>query len=88
MDPIYTFGFKLAELTNQKEFAGIGLLSLAIKDSGRSFNNLTYDDFRDVILNYLPKRLDAMRYPNRQNIISEMLKMLNQNQSIFTMASH
>ena len=55
MDPIYTFGYKLAELTHQKEFAGIGLLCLAIKDSGREFTNLGYDDFKQVFLNQLPK---------------------------------
>lgn len=88
MDPIYTFGYKLAELTHQKEFAGVGLLCLAIKDSGREFKNLGYDDFKTVILEHLPKRLDKMVLANRQQVIAEMLKLLNQNQSIINLSSH
>lgn len=88
MDPIYTFGFKLAELTNQKEFAGIGLLCLAIKDSGRGYNNLGYEDFKSVFLEYLPKRLEKMSPAARQQIVSEMVKSLSQNQSIFTLSTH
>jgi hypothetical protein len=88
MDPIYTFGYKLAELTHQKEFAGVGLLCLAIKDSGREFKNLGYDDFKTVILEHLPKRLDKMILANRQQVIAEMLKLLNQNQSIINLSSH
>lgn len=88
MDPIYTFGYKLAELTHQKEFAGVGLLCLAIKDSGREFKNLGYDDFKAVILEHLPKRLDKMVLANRQQVIAEMLKLLNQNQSIINLSSH
>jgi len=88
MDPIYTFGFKLAELTHQKEFAGIGLMCLAIKDSGREYDNLGYEDFKSVIMDHLPRRLDRMQPADRQRIIGEMLKTLNQNQTIFTLSTH
>jgi hypothetical protein len=88
MDPIYTFGYKLAELTHQKEFAGIGLLCLAIKDSGREFSHLGYDDFKQVILNYLPRRLEKINLTDRQQVIAEMVKALNQNQSIFNLSTH
>lgn len=87
MDPLYTFGYKLAELINQKEFAGVGLLCLAIKDSGREFKNLGYDDFKNVIVEYLPKRLDKLQPAQRHQVISEMLKTLNQNQSIFVLST-
>lgn len=88
MDPIYLFGFKLAELTHQKDFSGIGLLCLAIKDSGRQYKNLTYEDFRNVFLIYLPKRMEKMRYENYPQIIDALMVELNQNQSIFTLSSH
>jgi hypothetical protein len=87
MDPIYTFGFKLAQLMNQKEFAGVGLLCLAIKDSGKTYTHLTYDDFKQVILLYLPKRLENVKATDRSLIIAEMLNTLSQNQSIFTLSS-
>lgn len=87
MDPIYSFGYKLAELTNQKEFAGVGLLCLAIKDSGREFKNLGYNDFKQVFLEYLPKRLDKVSPRNSQLIINEMMKKLNEDQSIFTLSA-
>lgn len=88
MDPIYSFGYKLAELINQKEFAGIGLLCLAIKDSGRGFNNLCYEDFKNVFLVYLPKRLEKMPLPNKRQIIDELMKKLQEDQSIFTVSAH
>lgn len=88
MDPIYSFGYKLAELTNQKEFAGIGLLCLAIKDSGRGFSNLSYEDFKNVFLVHLPKRLEKMPLPNKRQIIDEMMRKLQEDQSIFTVSAH
>lgn len=88
MDPIYTFGYKLAELTNQKEFAGVGLLCLAIKASGRPFTHLSYEDFKQVMVNYLPQQLERAKQPNTQHIVSEMIKTLNQHQSIFTLSAH
>lgn len=88
MDPVYTFGFKLAELMNKKDFAGVSLLCLAIKDSGKGYVNLTYDDFKNIFLTYLPKRLESLHVDNSQEIISELMKMLNQNQTIFTLSSH
>lgn len=77
MDPIYTFGFKLAELTYQKEFAGIGLLCLAIKDSGKEYKNLSYEDFKNVFLNYLPRRLEKMTLANPQQVVVELMNILN-----------
>ena len=88
MDPLYTFGYKLAELINQKEFAGVGLLCLAIKDSGREFKNLGYDDFKSVFLEYLPGRLNKLPPANRQLVITELMKTLNQHQSIFMLSAH
>ncbi len=88
MDPIYTFGFKLAEILKQKEFAGIGLICLAVKDSGRTLDGLGYEDFKIVFQEYLPRRLQKMHFSNHEQVASEMLKTLNQNQSIFTLSSH
>ncbi len=88
MDPLYTFGFRLARLTNQKEFAGIGLLCLAIKDAGREYQSMTYEDYKLVFQDYLPVRLEKMRLSNRQQVVKEMMKTLVQNQSIFTLSSY
>ncbi len=88
MDPINTFGYKLAELIHQKEFAGVGLLCLAIKASGKQFTNLGYEDFKLVITDYLPLQLERLKQPHSQYVVAEMLKTLNQNQSIFTLSVH
>lgn len=88
MDPLYTFGFKLAELINQKEFAGVGLLCLAIKDSGKATNGMGYEDYKQVFLNYLPRRLSTVRNINANVVVSEMVRTLNQNQSIFVLSAH
>ncbi len=88
MDPLYTFGYTMAKLTHQREFAAIGLLCLAIKDSGRGFKHLGYDDYKEVFENYLPKQLEKAQLADRDRVISELMKVLKENQSIFTLSSY
>jgi len=88
MDPLYTFGYTMAKLTHQREFAAIGLLCLAIKDSGRGFKHLGYDDYKEVFENYLPKQLEKAQLADRDRVISELMKVLKENQSIFTLSTY
>ena len=82
---MYTFGFKLAEVTKQNDAASVGLLALAIKDSGKTSTQLSYQEFKDVIQNQLPARLEKAKISNSNQVVSQMLQFLNQNQSVFTM---
>lgn len=88
MNPVFTFGFKLAELTKQNEAATIGLISLAIKDAGKNPQQMGYQDFKTVFQNHLPKRLEKLNISDREKIIGQMLQYLGQQQSLFTMAVH
>jgi translation initiation factor IF-1 len=82
------FGFKLAELTGQNESAGVGLLCLAIKDAGKTIQDMNYQDYKNVFENHLPQRMEKMKIANKDQIIAELLKILNEKQSVFTMSAH
>ncbi len=88
MNPVYTFGYKLAELTKQNEAACVGLLCLAIKDAGKDAQKMGYRDFESVFQNHLPKRLEKMKVPNSDRVSKELLSFLSQKQSMFTMMAH
>jgi hypothetical protein len=88
MDIIYTFGFKLGELMGKGDSVGLGVLSLAIKDAGKSTSNISYQDLKSVIENQLSVRLKKMQVANNDKIITEMMLLLNAKQSAFTMPVH
>jgi len=88
MNPVFTFGFKLAELTKQNEAASVGLISLAIKDAGKDPKKMGYEDFKVVFQDHLSSRLEKMHVPDYENIIRQMIQYLTQQQSLFTMAVH
>ena len=85
MSPVFTFGFKLAELTKQNEAASIGLIGLAIKDAGKNPQQMGYQDFKVVFQDHLPKRLERLNISDRERIVNQMLQCLSQQQSLFTM---
>lgn len=85
MSPVFTFGFKLAELTKQNEAASIGLISLAIKDAGKNPQQMGYQDFKVVFQDHLPKRLERLNISDREKIVNQLLQYLGQQQSLFTM---
>ena len=87
MDIIYTFGFKLGELMGKGDSVGLGVLSLAIKDAGKTTNNITYQDFKIVMETHLAARLKKLQVPNSEKIITEMLALLKAKQSTFTMSA-
>jgi hypothetical protein len=88
MNPMFTFGFKLAELTKQNEAASVGLISLAIKDAGKDAKQMGYQDFKVVFQDYLSKRLEKMNIVDHEKIIGQMIQYLSQQQSLFTMSVH
>ena len=88
MNPVFTFGFKLAELTKQNEAASVGLISLAIKDAGKDPKKMSYQDFKVVIQDHLSRRLEKMDIVDHEKIISQMIQYLSQQQSLFTMSVH
>lgn len=87
MNQVFTFGFKLAELTKQNEAASIGLIGLAIKDAGKNPQQMGYQDFKTVFQDQLPRRLEKLNIADREKIVVQMLQYLGQQQSLFTMAA-
>jgi hypothetical protein len=88
MNPVFTFGFKLAELTKQNEAASVGLISLAIKDAGKDPKEMGYQDFKVVFQDHLSRRLQKMNVADHEKIIGQMIQYLSQQQSLFTMSVH
>ena len=86
MNTVFTFGFKLAELLNQNDSVGLGLLSLAIKDAGKNSQKMDYQDFKDVFQNQLKARLRKAGVTNVDQVADALLKYLNETQSLFTMS--
>jgi hypothetical protein len=87
MNQLYTFGYRLAELTKQSDITCFGMLCLAVKDAGKNAQDMGYKDFQIVFQTYLPKRLERIKLANTDTVIAEMMKTLNEKQSVFTMAA-
>lgn len=86
-EAIYSFGFKLAELIGKNEVAGIGLLCLSIKDAGKDYHHMDYQDYKEVFQKHLFERLGKFKVADREQVVSQMLAFLNQKQSLLTMAN-
>jgi hypothetical protein len=68
--------------------AARGLLRLAIKDSLGPFmklNEISYDQFRNVIENSLKKRLIDLNVANHKELIAILSMELIKNQSLLTL---
>lgn len=82
-------GENLAKNLNISPPAARGLIKLSIKDEFGPFKPMTqlnYEDFRAIITQSLKKRLLNLEVVNIEDVISNMLEDLNQNQSVITMA--
>ncbi len=83
------FGAKLAELTGQNLYGCIGLVRLAIKDAGRDPDTqLNYEDFKRVFQDYLIKRLQVLNVSDPDGIVTELVVLLGDKQSLLTMSIH
>ncbi len=87
MELLSLFGSKLAELTGQKNSVGVGILCLSITDAGKNPQQMSYQDFKEVFGNHLLKRLEDLEVSECERVVQEMLTLLNQKQSIFTMTA-
>jgi hypothetical protein len=85
MNPVYTFGNKLAELTKKNNAACVGLICLAIRDAGKDPKSMNYVDFEEIFQQYLPRRLEKMKIGESEKVTEELMEFLNQKQSLFTM---
>ncbi len=87
-DILLTFGLPLARLIKKDENIGPGLISLAIRDSGREIRNISYEDLESVFRFELRDRLLKLNISNTDTVVGEMLKILQDKQSLFTMATY
>jgi hypothetical protein len=86
MNPVFTFGFKLAELTKQNEAASGALIGVAIKDAGKDPKEMGYQDYKMVFQTHLSRRLEKMDAVDHEKIVGQMIQYLGQQQFLFTMA--
>ena len=59
-----------------------------IKDAGKSTEKMSYQDFKDVFQDQLPRRLEKVKVGDKDRVVIELLNYLNQKQSLFTMRAH
>ncbi len=69
MEILYLFGYKLAELIKQNDSAGLSLLCLAIKDAGKTTQQMGYQDFKEVFSQHLPTRLEKLKVTHRDQTV-------------------
>jgi hypothetical protein len=87
MSPIFTLGFKLAELTHQTDVKGVGLLALAIQDASKDAQRISYSDMRQVIEVHLRARLLAAEVADPDQVVRSLLHYLTEKQSLFTLSA-
>ncbi|MFX1356325.1 MAG: hypothetical protein ACFFA8_03495 [Promethearchaeota archaeon] len=89
MEIINILGNGLANKINISPPAARGLIKLSIKDEVGPFKPLeliNYDDLKSTIQNSLKARLKNLQIFNAEKIISDLIDILNKNQSLITMA--
>jgi len=89
MEMVNLFATSLSEIAGITLAHCVGLLRLAIKDAGLSPDQaLTYHDFKQVFEIHLNKRLKAIDVKNADAVIVKLTQVLNEKQSLITMAAH
>ena len=88
---ITLFGNKIADLIEKPSIACKGLVRFSIIDfrkrSGIIYSNaLTFNEFQEIIESVLKEKLIFAKIKNIEEVISELLVELTQNQAIFTMS--
>ncbi|NHI93511.1 MAG: hypothetical protein EAX96_13570 [Candidatus Lokiarchaeota archaeon] len=76
----------LAEETGKKLIHCSGMIRLAFKDANKDPDTPIYKEIKEVIENYLKKRLDNVKIQNSDGIIRKLVSELTKNQSIFSLA--
>jgi hypothetical protein len=82
---VVSIGLKLNELAGLE--TGAGVILLALKDSGKKAQGITYGELRDAIQAHLGGRLERYGIKAPQPIVLALLEHLRDYQSIFTMAA-
>ncbi len=82
------FGEFLATLTEKKPMSCKGLIRLAVQDKfpGKTPEQISFNDLKDVFNTTLKERLDNVSTPNTEQISHDIISLLVRNQSLMTMA--
>ena len=86
MDVVNFLGPKLSALISKDVLPCKGLIRFAIKDAGKNPNSLTYKDINEIVNNELKIRLDQVNIPELDQVITQLNKIIIENQSVFTMS--
>ena len=84
MDPFQFFGDLLSEKINKRPIACRGLIRFSLKDTGSSAENLSYDSLLKAFKEGLNLRLENIGIEKTDIIINDMIKELQNNQSLLT----
>ena len=77
------FGNKLAELIKLNETLTVGLLCLAIKEAGKTTQQMGFQDYKMVFQTQLPKCLEKMKVENKEKPIALSLATQTNHVSVF-----
>ena len=82
------FGEYLAELTEKKPMSCKGMIRLAVIDKfpGKTPEQISFNELKDVFNTTLKERLDNVSTPNTEQISNNIASYLVKNQSLLTMA--
>lgn len=78
------YGKELARLLGKPIPICSGLIRLAIRDSGKSINNIGLEDLLEIFSVQLYRRLESLRIPNYETLIENLTIYTINNQSIIT----
>ena len=88
MNIINFIGDKLSEMTGKNDQHCIGMLRLAIKDAELDPDNfLNYQDYKGVVQDQLVTRLKAVRVENAESVSDDLIVILQEKQSLFTLTA-
>ena len=86
MNLINFISTKLSEMTGKNDQHCIGMLRLAIKDADLDPDSfLNYQDYKAVIQDQLVTRLKAVKIENAESVSIDLVEILQEKQSLFTL---
>ena len=82
------FGEYLSKVTEKPTRSCNGLIRLAVLDKfpGRTPEQISFNELKDVFNTTLKKRLNIVATPNVEQISHDIISLLVRNQSLMTMA--
>lgn len=88
MNVVNFIGSKLSEMTGKTDQHCIGMMLLAIKDADKDPKSfLNYQDYKAIAQEQLVTRLKAVKIENAESVSADLVEILREKQSLFTLTA-